>query len=120
MVALIESLAVVTSGPELIAGSIPTFLNKNGRKSPNVVATIMAENIEMPNAMTIQRCSENWTVSVFEFPIRLDRRLHATAPIIPQVMATTNAIFTSRIKTCPNLSAARWPVARPEITIADV
>lgn len=45
-----ESFAVVTSGPELMAGSMPIRRNKKGRNSPSVVATIMAENIAMPKA----------------------------------------------------------------------
>jgi len=52
MVTLIESFAVVTNGPELIAGSIPIRLNKKGRNSPKVVATIIAENIAVANART--------------------------------------------------------------------
>ena len=47
---LIESFAVVTRGPELIAGSIPIRRNKKGRNSPRVVATMMAENIAVPKA----------------------------------------------------------------------
>ncbi len=47
-----ESFAVVTNGPELIAGSIPIRRNKNGRNKPRVVATIIAENIANPNANT--------------------------------------------------------------------
>ena len=57
MVTLIESFAVVTSGPELIAGSIPIRLNKNGNNRPSVVATIIAENIAVPNAKTIRTAS---------------------------------------------------------------
>ena len=47
---LMESFAVVTSGPELIAGSMPIRRNKKGRNNPSVVATIIAENIAVPNA----------------------------------------------------------------------
>ena len=56
---LIESFAVVTSGPELIAGSILILLNKNGKKSPRVVDTIIAENIAMVKAITILICLLN-------------------------------------------------------------
>ncbi len=49
---LIESFAVVTRGPELIAGSMPILRNKNGKNKPRVVATIIAENIAVPNAKT--------------------------------------------------------------------
>ena len=48
-----ESFAVVTRGPELIAGSIPIPRNRNGRNSPSVVATMMAENIAAAKAKTI-------------------------------------------------------------------
>jgi hypothetical protein len=54
---LIESFAVVTSGPELIAGSIPIRLNKNGRNNPSVVATIIAENIAVAKAKMMRKGS---------------------------------------------------------------
>lgn len=45
-----ESFAVVTRGPELMAGSMPIRRNRKGRNRPRVVATIMAENIAVPKA----------------------------------------------------------------------
>lgn len=54
MATLIESFAVVTSGPELIAGSIPILRNKNGSSNPSVVATMIAENIAATKARTIR------------------------------------------------------------------
>lgn len=54
MATLIESFAVVTRGPELIAGSIPILRNKKGRNRPSVVATIMAENMAVAKAKTIR------------------------------------------------------------------
>jgi hypothetical protein len=50
---------VLTSGPELIAGSIPSCLNINGKNKPKVVATIIAENMPVPNALTIGKYSLN-------------------------------------------------------------
>jgi hypothetical protein len=50
---LMESFAVVTRGPELMAGSIPIPRNRNGRNSPSVVATMIAENIATAKARTI-------------------------------------------------------------------
>jgi hypothetical protein len=52
MATLMESFAVVTNGPELMAGSIPIFLNKNGKVSPRVVATMMAQNMAAAKAGT--------------------------------------------------------------------
>jgi hypothetical protein len=40
----------VTGGPELIAGFMSIRRNNNGRNKPRVVATIIAENIAVPNA----------------------------------------------------------------------
>ena len=54
MATLIESFAVVTRGPELIAGSMPIRRNKKGRNKPSVVATIIAENIAVAKAKTIR------------------------------------------------------------------
>ena len=50
---LMASFAVVTSGPELMAGSIPILRNRKGRNNPSVVATIIAENMAIPNANAI-------------------------------------------------------------------
>lgn len=50
MLTLMESLAVVTSGPELMAGSSPMRRNRNGKNSPSVVDTIIDENIASVNA----------------------------------------------------------------------
>ena len=50
---LIESFAVVTKGPALIAGSIPILRKRNGRNKPKVVATMIAENIAKAKAKTI-------------------------------------------------------------------
>jgi len=115
MATLMESLAVVTSGPELIAGSMPILRKRKGRNRPRVVATIMAENIAVPNAKTIRA---GWIV--LSRILKLSSREHATPPRRPQLKATTMAMRTSRINTCPNLKAARWPVARPQTTIAEV
>ena len=54
MATLIESFAVVTRGPELIAGSMPIRRNKKGRNRPRVVATIIAENIAVAKAKIIR------------------------------------------------------------------
>ena len=59
-----ESFAVVTNGPELMAGSMLILLNKNGRNSPSVVATIIAENMAAPKA-SINRTA--FTFPVFPF-----------------------------------------------------
>ncbi len=53
MATLRESFAVVTKGPELMAGSIPIPRKRNGRSSPSIVATMMAENIATVKARTI-------------------------------------------------------------------
>ncbi len=52
MATLIESLAVVTRGPELMAGSMPILRKRKGRNRPRVVATMMAENMAVPKAKT--------------------------------------------------------------------
>ena len=116
---LIESFVVVTRGPELIAGSIPIFRNKNGRNSPKVVATMIAENIPVPNAITIRTCPLNG-VAAPSRPSRPGKYAQITAPIIPQLIATNNAIRDSRANTWLNRCAARCPVANPQTTIADV
>lgn len=115
MATLIESLAVVTNGPELIAGSVPIFLNRNGRTSPSVVETIMAENIAAANAQ-ISRIMPIGCCSAFSWSIAKQ----ISPPMIPQARATSIAIRTSRAKTCENLSAARCPAAGPEATMAEV
>ena len=45
MATLMESLAAVTRGPELMAGSMPSLRKRKGRSRPRVVATMMAENM---------------------------------------------------------------------------
>ena len=112
---LMESFAVVTSGPELMAGSMPTFLNKKGRNRPSVVATIMAENIAIAKAKMMRIGS---MLSVID--LGPSRSPQPTPPMIPQQRATNNATRTSRINTWLNLCAARWPVAKPQTTMADV
>ena len=110
-----ESFAVVTNGPELIAGSMPIRRNKNGKNNPNVVATIIAENIAVPNAKTIR------IGGIFSTPaLELSNIAHTAPPNNPQLNATRRAMRTSRVKTWLNLSAAKWPVANPETTIAEV
>ena len=89
-----ESLAVVTSGPELMAGSMPILRNKNGKNNPSVVATIIAENIAVPNASTSRKGSI-FTAGTFE----LSSSPQARPPNIPQLKATKSAIRTSLVKT---------------------
>ena len=110
-----ESLAVVTSGPELMAGSMPIRRKRNGRNKPSVVATIIAENIAVPNA-SISRKGTIFSAGAFE----LSSSPQARPPSTPQLNATKSAIRTSLVKTWLNLCAARCPVARPETTIAEV
>lgn len=94
MATLMESFAVVTSGPELMAGSIPIRRNKNGKNKPSVVATIMAENIAVPNAK-VNCIAFTFSTDVLE----LIRIAQATPPKIPQLNATSKAIRTSLVKT---------------------
>ena len=105
----------MTSGPELIAGSMPIRRNKNGRNKPRVVATMIAENIAVPNAK-ISRPSE----TAFSGALEQIKIAQAIPPSTPQLNATRSAIRTSRVKTWPNLNAARWPVANPDTTMAEV
>ena len=94
MATLIESFAVVTRGPELIAGSMPIRRNKNGRNKPSVVATIIAENIAVPNAKT-SRIGCIFPTGPFE----LSKIAQASPPKIPQLSATSRAIRASLVKT---------------------
>ena len=90
------SLAVVTSGPELIAGSIPIFLKRNGKNKPNVVATIIAENIAIVKASAIlnpELFATSGLVSI------AGKNAHIKPPIIPQLIATIAATLTSRANT---------------------
>ena len=94
---------------------MPIRRNKNGRNNPSVVATIIAENIAVPNA-NISRTGSMMLSEAF----KLSRIAQATPPITPQLSATSKAIRTSRVKTWLNFNAARWPVANPETTMVEV
>ena len=86
--------AVVTSGPELIAGSMPIRRNKNGNSNPNVVATIIAENMAVLNAKTTR------IGTVFSVPLlELSNITNAVPPNNTQLNATRRAMRTSRAKT---------------------
>ena len=99
---LIESFAVVTRGPELIAGSMPILRNKNGKNNPRVVATIIAENIAVPNAK-ISRSGET-LFSVVRVEINIEQTI---PPNNPQLSATRSAMRISREKTWLNFNAAK-------------
>ena len=150
MATLMESLAVVTSGPELIAGSKPIRRNKNGNDRPKDVEIMMAENIAIPNAIANRNCSlgsnrfsvadkipdfvletgESDSDSVEDASTALateewfakneGKNEQILPPITPQQRAIKRAIRTSRINTWLILRAARSPVASPQTTIADV
>ena len=77
---LIESFAVVTSGPELMAGSMPIFLKMNGRNRPSVVETIIAENIAAANAGTRRVTCMGWGWSALSWNIAKQ----INPPTIPQ------------------------------------
>ncbi len=91
---LIESFAVVTNGPELIAGSIPIFLNRNGSVRPSVVATIIAQNMAAAKAGTSRAI---WMSVWSGFKCSMAKQM--TPPSIPQARATSRAIRTSLVKT---------------------
>ena len=77
-----------------MAGSIPVRRNKNGKNNPSVVATIIAENIAVPNAkMSLKGSVVSMDALVWSSSAQ------ATPPIIPQLRATSKAIRTSRVKT---------------------
>ena len=46
--------------------------------------------------------------------------VHRIPPMTPQLIATSTAILTSLLKTWLSLCAAKWPVASPETTMAEV
>ncbi|MBA7677672.1 hypothetical protein ES703_85932 [subsurface metagenome] len=88
------------------------------------MATIIAENIPVAKARTIRMCLAKSIGAVYAesegLPKSCGRNAQTRPPIRPQLNATTRAIRTSRIKTWFNFCAARWPVASPHTTIAEV